>query len=124
MQAIRPGPPWPGGNPMIDEERSSPSYCGNAPHYVKMYEEEGLAIQRPILGTLVGYFTTETGELNQVVHLWAYEDVADRAARRAKLLADPRWQEYAKKVPPLVLTQQNKILVPTQFSPWASGPAY
>ena len=109
---------------MIIEERIYTCYCGKAPQYVKMYEEEGLAIPRPIPGNLVGYFTTETGELNQVVHLWAYEDVADRAARRAKLLADPRWQEYAKKVQPLVLTQQNKVLVPTKFSPWASGPAY
>lgn len=109
---------------MIVEERIYTCHCGKAQQYVKMYEGEGLAIQRPILGHLVGYFTTETGELNQVVHLWAYQDAADRAARRAKLLADPRWQEYAKKVQPLVLTQQNKILVPAPFSPWVRDPAY
>lgn len=108
---------------MIVEERIYTCHCGKARQYVKMYEEEGLAIQRPILGHLVGYFTTETGELNQVVHLWAYRDAADRAARREKLLADPRWQEYAKKVQPLVLTQQNRILVPAPFSPWARDPA-
>jgi hypothetical protein len=109
---------------VIIEERIYTCYCGKAPQYVRMYEEEGLAIQRPILGHLLGYFTSELGELNQVVHLWAYRDHTDRATRRRKLLADPGWQAYAVKVQPLVLTQQNKLLVPAPFSPWANGPAH
>lgn len=109
---------------MIIEERIYTCYCGKAKQYVKMYEGEGLAIQRPILGNLLGYFTTDLGALNQVVHLWAYEDLADRATRRERLLNDPRWKAYAAKVQPLVLTQENKILVPAPFSPWADGPAY
>ncbi|MEI2414900.1 NIPSNAP family protein [Orrella sp. JC864] len=109
---------------MIVEERIYTCHCAKAAQYVAMYEQEGLAIQRPILGHLVGYFTSEIGELNQVVHMWAYQDLADRARRRARLHADPAWRQYAAKVQPLVLTQQNKILVPAPFSPWADGPAY
>ncbi len=109
---------------MIVEERVYTCHCGKAQQYVRAYEAEGLAIQRPILGNLVGYFTSEIGALNQVVHLWAYESLADRAARRARLLQDPAWQAYAVKVQPFVLTQENKILVPAPFSPWADGPAY
>jgi hypothetical protein len=109
---------------MIVEERIYTCYNGKAQEYVSMYEKEGLAIQRPILGNLVGYFTSEIGTLNQVVHLWAYEDLADRTQRRAKLLNDPAWQTYAAKVRPLLLTQENKILIPARFSPWADGPAY
>ncbi len=109
---------------MIVEERIYTALPGKALEYVRMYEAEGLAIQRPILGNLVGYFTTELGPLNQIVHLWAYEDLADRAARRATLLADPRWKAYSAKVVPLLHTQENRILVPAPFSPWAKGPAY
>ena len=109
---------------MIVEERVYTCYCGKAQQYVRMYEDEGLAIQRPILGKLLGYFTTELGALNQVVHLWAYNSMDDRAARRARLLADERWKAYAVKVQPLVLQQENKILMPAAFSPWADGPAY
>jgi hypothetical protein len=109
---------------MIVEERIYTAQPGKSLEYLRMYEAEGLAIQRPILGNLVGYFTTEVGTLNQIVHLWAYDDLADRATRRAKLLADPRWKAYAAKVVPLLLTQENKILVPAPFSPWATGPAY
>jgi NIPSNAP len=109
---------------MIVEERIYTCYNGKAQEYVSMYEKEGLAIQRPILGNLVGYFTSEIGTLNQVVHLWAYEDLADRTQRRAKLLSDPAWQTYAAKVRPLLMTQENRILIPAKFSPWANGPAY
>lgn len=56
---------------MIVEQRTYTCYCGKAQQYVKMYESEGLAIQRPILGHLLGYFTSEIGEVNQVVHLGA-----------------------------------------------------
>ena len=86
---------------MIVEERIYTALPGKSLEYVRMYEAEGLAIQRPILGNLVGYFTTEIGTLNQIVHLWAYEDLADRAARRGTLLSDPRWKAYSAKVVPL-----------------------
>lgn len=109
---------------MIVEERIYTCHCGKAGQYIRMYEADGLAIQRPILGNLIGYFTTELGALNQVVHLWAYESMDDRARRRAALLSDPAWVAYAAKVQPLVLTQENKILVPAPFSPWARHPAY
>ena len=109
---------------MIVEQRTYVALPGRMMEYVGMYQAEGLAIQRPILGNLVGYFTTEVGTLNQIVHMWAYEDMADRAARRATLLSDPRWKAYSAKVTPLLLSQENKILVPASFSPWAKGPAY
>lgn len=109
---------------MIVEERIYTAHPGKSLDYIRMYEGEGLAIQRPILGHLVGYFTSEIGALNQIVHLWAYEDLADRATRRSKLLVDPRWKAYAAKVVTLLVKQENRILVPAPFSPWANGPAY
>jgi hypothetical protein len=36
-----------GSSLMIVEERIYTCYCGKASQYVKMYEAEGLAIQRP-----------------------------------------------------------------------------
>ena len=72
------------------------------PEYVRLYEEEGLAIQEPILGHLVGYYTTEIGPLNQVVHLWALPGPrGPRASAARRLLADERWQAYIAKIRPL-----------------------
>ena len=48
----------------------------------------GMEAQKEILGHMVGYYATEIGELNQVVHMWAYEDLNSRVERRAKLMKD------------------------------------
>jgi hypothetical protein len=61
---------------MIVEERIYSLHPGQAPEYLRLYEAEGLEIQRAILGRMVGYFSTEVGPLNQIVHMWAYRDLA------------------------------------------------
>lgn len=102
---------------MLVEERTYTLHMGKVPEYLRLYEQEGLAVQEPILGNLVGYFSTEFGTLNQVVHLWGYADLADRAERRARLLADDRWQTYVAKIRPLVAHMENRLLIPAPFSP-------
>ena len=85
--------------------------------YLRLYEAEGLAIQKRILGRMVGYFVSEIGPLNQLIHMWAYDSFEDRMRRRAALLADPGWQGYIAKIKDLLLHQESKLLVPTSFSP-------
>ena len=102
---------------MIVEERSYTLVIGKVPEYLRLYEEFGLEIQTEVLGNMLGYFSTEFGTLNQIVHLWGYEGLEERTRRRAKLLAHPDWQAYTPKVRPLILHQENRLLVPTPFSP-------
>jgi hypothetical protein len=102
---------------MIVEERIYTLHPGQAPEYLRLYEAEGLEIQRAILGRMVGYFSTEVGPLNQIVHLWAYRDLDERTERRAKLAADPGWQTYVTKIRQLIVHQENKLLVAAPFSP-------
>ena len=102
---------------MIVEERIYTLEVGKAPEYLRLYEQEGLAIQTPILGNLIGYFSSEIGELNLIVHMWGYESFEERTRRRAELMADAGWQAYVAKVRPLVLRQENRILIPAPFSP-------
>ncbi len=106
---------------MIVEQRTYRVAPGKVPEYLKLYEQEGLAIQRPILGRLFGYFHTEIGPLNRVVHMWAYDSMDERDRRRAELQADPRWQAFVQKLRPLIETQENQILVPAPFSPPLAG---
>ncbi|QCI65234.1 NIPSNAP family protein [Phreatobacter stygius] len=102
---------------MIVEERIYTLMAGKVADYLKVYENEGLAIQKDMLGTMVGYFSTEFGPLNQIVHLWAYRDLADRETRRRRLAAGPGWQAYVAKIRPWVVNQENKLLIPAAFSP-------
>lgn len=87
--------------------------------WLALYKAEALPVQKEILGNLVGFFTTEFGELNQVVHIWAYESLDDRAARRAKMAVDPRWAAFSAKNKELdaVIDLKSSVLKPTDFSP-------
>ena len=100
---------------MIVEIREYTLHSGKVPEYLELYEREGLEIQREILGRLVGYYSTEVGEINQIVHLWAYESFEDRLQRRARLSANQGWQSYVQKIRPLLLEQRNRILKPAPF---------
>lgn len=102
---------------MIVEMRTYTLHPGKLPEYIRTYESEGISIQKPILGNMIGWFTTEIGTLNQIVHMWGYESLDDRARRRAELIAHPGWQAYIAKVQPLIQTMESKILIPASFSP-------
>jgi hypothetical protein len=102
---------------MIIDERTYTIHIGKIPDYLKLYQAEGLEIQKRTLGNLIGYFVTEIGTLSTVVHLWAYDSMEDRAQRRATLAKDPAWQAYLAKMQPLVTAMENRILAPTSFSP-------
>lgn len=103
---------------MIVEERNYTLRVGHLPEFLGLYEAQGLEPQRRILGRMVGYFTTEFGTLHQVVHLWAYRDLAERAERRALLAREPAWQAFQRKTAPMIVKQENRLLVPAPFSPW------
>jgi hypothetical protein len=102
---------------MIVEERIYTLFVGKAPEYLDLYEREGLPIQTRILPRMIGYFTTEIGPLNTIVHMWGYADLAERTEKRAQLGADPGWKAYVGKVRPLIQSQETRILVPAPFSP-------
>jgi NIPSNAP len=102
---------------MIVEQRDYHVTTGKLPELVKLYADEGIAIQEEHLGNLLGWFTVDVGALSTVVSLWGYESAGEREERRARLQADERWKAFLAKIQPLIHTQQNRILVPVSFSP-------
>jgi NIPSNAP len=102
---------------LIVEQRDYHVYSGKLVQLVRLYEEEGIAIQQEYLGGLIGVFTTDVGALSTYTSLWGYDNFAEREQRRTRLQADERWQGFLARIQPLIHTQQNRILVPTAFSP-------
>jgi hypothetical protein len=102
---------------LIVEQRDYHVYTGKLNELVRLYADEGIAIQQEILGGLIGVFTTDVGELSTYTSLWSYESAAEREQRRARLQQDERWQAFLAKIQPLIHTQRNRILAPTTFSP-------
>ena len=102
---------------MIIEQRDYHVFTGKLNEVVKMYETEGIALQQEHLGNLIGAFTTDIGALSTYTSMWGYENHAEREQRRARLQADERWRAFLARIQPLIHTQQNRILIPTSFSP-------
>ena len=90
---------------------------GTIPQYLKVVGEEGIAIQKAHLGNLVGYFYSEIGTINEIVHIWSYASLDDREARRQRLAADPEWQAFLPRIRDLIEVAENKIMKPASFSP-------
>ena len=84
-----------------------------------LYEKYGFPVQLRHCGQPIAYLTAESGELNTLVHLWAYEDAGDRARRRAAMAADPDWQVYLKENAEAgyVVDQRTSLMVPAKFAP-------
>jgi hypothetical protein len=95
---------------------------GAVPAYLKVVEDEGIDIQRQHLGELVGYFFSEIGPINEIVHIWAFASLDDRERRRAALATAPRWQSFLPKIRDLIEVAENKIMKPARFSPLGGQP--
>ncbi len=102
---------------MILDERTYTLKPEGVAEYLRLYVEEGMALQVSHLGDLIGWFTTDSGVVNQVVHLWRYQDAGDRERRRAAMDADPAWQAFRAKTSGFVTEMRSRILRPTAFSP-------
>ena len=102
---------------MIVEQRTYTLHPGQHLKYLDTYEKEGLELPRPILGNLVGYFFTDIGPLNQIVHMWGYDSLDERTKRRRKLFEDLGWRAYIQMIVPMIASQESKILIPAPFSP-------
>jgi hypothetical protein len=57
------------------------------------------------------------GPLNEVVHIWAYDDLNHRERARKAQGEDPQLQAFRPKAQAMIVSQYNKILVPANFSP-------
>ncbi|NNE85421.1 MAG: NIPSNAP family protein, partial [Alphaproteobacteria bacterium] len=62
-------------------------------------------------GKLEGYWFTDIGPLNQVMHLWSYTDMAERDRLRKELGALDAWtKEYVPAIRPLIINQELRFM--------------
>jgi hypothetical protein len=101
---------------MIYEHRTYRVHPGKAGEFLALYQAEGLALISRY-ARLIGCWTTESGTLNSVLFIWAYDDFAHRTAQRAKLGADTEWKAFVPKMLPYLVHQESFFLVPAAFSP-------
>jgi hypothetical protein len=69
---------------------------------------------RSKLSPMAAYWYTEIGPLNQVIHVWPYKDLNERARLREESTKIPGWPP---KVQDYLLKMQSEIFIPFPFSP-------
>jgi hypothetical protein len=96
---------------MYVEQRTYTLTPGGAAEYLRVYRELGQAVLESHLGPAMGCFIREIGELNQLVYLWRFASLDERAHRRKALMSDPVFAEFRRQIRHLVVRQENTILV-------------
>ena len=97
---------------MIIEVRTYQLKPTAVPEFEKRFGEK--LPERVKLSPLAALWHTEVGALNEVIHVWPYESLDQRAAVRAEAVKTGVW-------PPnngdLIVSMQSEIFIPAPFSP-------
>ncbi len=103
---------------MLYELRTYRLKPGTVPEYEERFAAGIEARQK--YSRLVGFWHTEIGPLNQVLHLWAYETLQQRAEARDAARKDGAWPPPG--VMDLTVTMDNDILTPSTVNDSLDGP--
>lgn len=83
--------------------------------------------KREKLSKLSAFFYTDIGPLNQVIHIWPYQDMAEREKKRARSVRDKKYA-WPPKVGHFAEHMKSEIYLPAPFSPTmakgALGPVF
>lgn len=70
---------------------------------------------------LAAFWHTEIGPLNQVIHVWPYENMEERTRIRAEAIKDPHWPPRHDGI---LLSSESEIFIPAPFMrPMGGGQA-
>jgi hypothetical protein len=83
--------------------------------FLEAFEQLAMPILRRHLGTPLGFYVSSIGPLNQVVHLWGYDSLADFERRSAARDADPDFAAYLQATRDLVVAQETRIIKPVHL---------
>ena len=103
---------------MIYNMRTYDLKPGSVPEYMRAVEEVALKIRQDYGIKLAGWYYTDIGHLNRIVHVWGYQNYTHFEESRKKVHSDPRWErDYVPRVKNLILSQQDMMMNGANFFP-------
>nr|NIO07448.1 hypothetical protein [Deltaproteobacteria bacterium] len=96
----------------IYEIRTYTYLPGSIPTVLERWQK--VIADRVKLSPLAACWYTSFGPLNQFIHIWPYESMAERTRIRAEANKLPNWPAQTSE---LMLRQENCIVIPAPFSP-------
>ncbi len=66
---------------------------------------------------LLKYFIGDVGALNQIIHIWQFDNDKQRRDIWEKIYSDEDFLKFASKFRPLVMNQENRLMTPAPWTP-------
>ena len=84
---------------------------GLVQQYMDAVREVALKIREDHGVKLAGWYYTDVGPLNRIVHIWAYQDYAHFEKAREAVRSDPRWtNDYVPRIQPILSLLSTSVL--------------
>ena len=86
------------------------------PEFLDVFNRLAMPILRETLGEPLGFYVSHIGPLNQFVHLWGYDDLADYERRCLARDTHPSFPAYLSASEHLIVAQETRLIkaVPIQ----------
>ena len=80
------------------------------PEFLEVFDRLAMPVLLHTLGTPLGFYMSHVGPLNQVVHLWGYDDLTDYEQRCRARDTHPDFPAYLSASEHLIEAQENRLI--------------
>ncbi|VTU36227.1 NIPSNAP family protein [Variovorax sp. RA8] len=87
------------------------------PEFLDVFNRLAMPILRETLGTPLGFYVSHVGPLNQFVHLWGYDDLADYERRCKARDAHSAFPAYLQASEHLIVAQETRLIKAVEMMP-------
>jgi hypothetical protein len=78
--------------------------------FIDVFDRLAMPVQLKYLGRPLGMFTSAVGPLNQITHLWGFDDMGEFERRHAARDKDPDWPAYLQASEHLITAQETRLI--------------
>ena len=101
----------------IYELRTYTLYVGKINEAKEIYQKYGWPALKKYDKYIIKYFIGDVGALNQIIHIWKFENDNHRRKIWEEIYSDEYFLKFAQKFRPLVKDQNNKLMTAAPWTP-------
>lgn len=97
------------GKPLVDH-RIYTIRLRKMGEFIEVFDRLAMPILLRTLGAPLGFWTSQVGQLNQFVHLWGYDSLADYEQRSLARDQHPGFPAYLAASEHLIVAQETRLI--------------
>ena len=105
----------------IFELRTYTLHVGKLSTAIEVYQDLGWPALQKYKKNIIRYYIGDVGALNQIIHVWQFEDDNARRELWKIIYNDKDFMKFATEFRPLVLTQENKLMTAAPWTPYQTN---